>query len=501
MKRIWLLAGLIPLMLISCQEDDLFINVAPEEPVDNFQASAGSANFSTYVALGNSITAGFSDNALFIDGQETSYANFLGNAFGEAGGGDFSTPLMADNLGGLTLGGQVIAGNRLILSFTTGSPTPVAVPGNPATEVTNKLTGGVNNMGVPGAKSYHIAAPGYGSVAGVAQGLANPYFARFSSSETATILEDALAQSPTFFTIWLGNNDVLGYAASGGAGVNQAGNLDPSTYGGNDISDPNVVGGALTAAITAMKAQGAQGVIANIPGILDVPYFTTVPFNPVPLDEATAQVVNGAYAAYNGGLQQALAANLIDQAEFDRRVISFQAGPGNAPVILDEDLTDLTFINPALINMRQATAEDKIVLPASSFIGTLANPNDPTSVNGVGVPLADNWVLTPEEQTEVENARLAMNQVIAAVAANTDTPLVDIDALYQSLLTTGVLLDDGSLLNNDFGTGGAFSLDGIHPTPRAHAVVANEFISVIEDNFGAELRELNPLSYTGLYIQ
>ena len=37
-------------------------------------------------------------------------------------------------------------------------------------------------MGVPGAKSFHLVTPGYGSVAGVANGTANPWFARFATS-------------------------------------------------------------------------------------------------------------------------------------------------------------------------------------------------------------------------------------------------------------------------------------------------------------------------------
>ena len=48
--------------------------------------------------------------------------------------------------------------------------------------------------------------------------------------------------------------------------------------------------------------------------------------------------------------------------------------------------------------MRQATAEDLLVFTSQTIIGTLANPQDPTSINGVAVPLADKWVLTPEEQ-------------------------------------------------------------------------------------------------------
>ena len=50
-------------------------------------ASAGSANFSKYVALGNSITAGYADNALYREGQDNSYPSILAHQFALAGGG------------------------------------------------------------------------------------------------------------------------------------------------------------------------------------------------------------------------------------------------------------------------------------------------------------------------------------------------------------------------------------------------------------------------------
>jgi hypothetical protein len=130
--------------------------------------------------------------------------------------------------------GNVVAQPRL---FFNGAA-PERLGSTPGTEVSDVQSGPFNNLGIPGAKSYHLMAPGYGNVAGVAQGLANPYFARFASSAGTTVLEDALAQDPTFFSLWIGNNDVLLYATAGGAGVNQEGNFDPSTYGMNDITDP-----------------------------------------------------------------------------------------------------------------------------------------------------------------------------------------------------------------------------------------------------------------------
>ena len=101
---------------------------------------------------------------------------------------------MNDNIGGLLLAGNVIQGPRLY--FNGAGPTPLQA--TPTTEVTNSVSGNLNNFGVPGAKSFHLVAEGYGNVQGVSLGLANPYFARMASSPTATVLGDAMAQNPTF---------------------------------------------------------------------------------------------------------------------------------------------------------------------------------------------------------------------------------------------------------------------------------------------------------------
>jgi len=379
--------------------DDIVAEPEPEEmmttPVTN-----GTADFTRFVAVGNSLTAGFADGALFKAGQENSMPNIMAQQFALAGGGEFKQPLMNDNTGGGLLAGMPILGPRL---FFNGAG-PVPLPAAPTTEISNILSAPFNNLGVPGAKSFHLVANGYGNIQGLAQGLANPYFVRMASSPNASVLEDAIAQNPTFFSLWIGNNDVLGYATSGGDGT------DP-------ITDTTLFTQAYNAIVNGLTANGAKGVAFNIPNVTAIPHFTTVPHNPVPLDAATAAAVNGAYAQYNAGIVQALGGLVLQgiitqeiaDAEIEKRTINFTAGEGNAVVILDENLIDLTALNPALVNMRQATKDDLLVLPSSSFIGTLADPQNPLSVNGVAIPLADKWVLTPQEQAELAN--LAMQKI------------------------------------------------------------------------------------------
>lgn len=501
-KLIWLFG--LTVVFASCDVNNDLDSI-PEVVIPTVDLTAGSADFSSYVAVGASFTAGYTDGALFKASQENSFPNIMSKKFAMAGGGSFNQPLMNDNVGGLLLGGNVAASPRL---YFNGSG-PAVLPGTPTTEITSVLTGPFHNMGVPGAKSFHIVAPGYGNLAGVALGLSNPYFARMASSATTTVLADAMAASPTFFTVSeLGGNDVLGYAVSGGVGVDQKNNLDPSTYGSNDITDPNVFASAFSGIVNMLTSNGAKGVVATVPNITSLAHFTTVPYNPVPLDAATATAVNAGYAPYNTGIQGAFAAlvgmNVITQAQADaeiaKRTIQFSAGQ-NAVVIIDENLTDLEALNPAFAGLkqyRQATATDLIVLPAATFIGTTVGGNAQL-INGVSVPLEDKWVLTPQEQLNIKTAVDAYNVTIKAVAAQKGLAIVDFEAILVEASTSGIKFDNYTMTTK-LVTGGLISLDGIHLTARGYALMANKFLAAIDATYGSNfLKATNGLANAGAY--
>ena len=477
---------LVSLTFIACNDDE----IVTYDTADGLPLTAGNADFSNYVALGDSFAAGYSDGALFIEGQKGAYPNILAQQFALVGGGEFTTPLMSDNNGGLFLGGTPIAGTRL---YFNGSA-PVRVSDLPTTQLATHLTGSFNNLGVPGAKSYHLLYPGYGNTSNVPLGTASPYFSRFSSSTGTTVLADALSQSPTFFSLWIGGNDVLGYATTGGDGT------DP-------ITPTATFNDAYNALTSQLAASGRKGVVANLPYVTTLPYFKTVPYNPVPLDAATVAQLNSlaAYGAYNAGINQAFAYLVANKlmskenadAEIAKRTITFRAGPGNAVVIMDENLTNLTGINSALVSMRQATAEDLIVLPALSFIGTTVG-GDATKVNGVSIPLADKWVLSKDEILELKTATDAYNGIIQTAATANDLAFVDAKAVMDELSTTGITANNFTL-NASFVTGGAFSLDGIHPSPRGYALIANKFIKAINAKYGSNLSGVNLGDYRILF--
>jgi len=124
----WLL--LVAATFMACNDND--VETVVYNTSDGLAPTAGNANFSKFVSLGNSLTAGYSDNALFIDGQKSSYTYILAQQFATVGGGEFKIPFMADNIGGFKINGVPYAGPRLA-STGGGAPTPVS--GTPSTEI------------------------------------------------------------------------------------------------------------------------------------------------------------------------------------------------------------------------------------------------------------------------------------------------------------------------------------------------------------------------------
>ena len=475
MKKIIISTLAVSAMLFttSCENDF-------DTDVNDVVVTKGEADFSKYIALGNSLTSGYRDGALYSSGQNESYPSMIAAQMKLAGGGEFKQPMMPNNVGGF-IGIPGFPG-KLELKIVNGALSPV--PNSPAAALDNVTAGGpYQNMGVPGAKVFHLLAPGYGSSANIPLGLANPYFARFASSATASVIGDALAQNPTFISLWIGNNDVLGYATSGGDGSNPITPVDGAVGVGFTNSYTALVGLLFPAGTTR------KGIIANIPNVTSVPYFTRVPAMPLAnLTAAQVTQLNSAYAVYNAGLAQAKTLGAINDAEYQRRLIKFTAGAvANGAVIADKDLSAV----PGLPKYRQTTAKDFILLPASQVL-------NPTAGGGTSVPLEDKLVLTEAEAAKVTTATLAYNTTIKNVAASKNLAFVDMNAKMEELNSKSGIVWDGVKYTATFVSGGAFSLDGIHLTGRGYAIIGNEFIKTINEKYKSTLPQVNPNTYSGV---
>jgi len=394
--------------------------------------SAGQANFSKYIAVGNSLTSGFADGGLYLEGQKVAYPNLVAAQMATVGGGSFTSPFFTD--------AQANGSGYLNLSaLVNGTPTLTNVTSNlayrDAAGHLAKYTGEVQNLGIPGMRvDLAFAAP---------FGAANPYLERLLTDAqvgTVSYFQFIQGRNHTFFSLWLGNNDALGYATNGGV----------TTDATNVLTDKSTFALLYSNLVNSLTAGGQKGVVATIPDVTAIPYFNTV---------TIAALLNAAKA-----INPAAAA------------IYIQTGTGA---------------------VRAATADDLIRLPFQSS-GLFGVPNASGLPYGLHPlnPIANNWVLDKDEIVKVKDYVLSYNSTIKSLADSKGLAIAD-TYTYLNQVKTGIVLQ-GVGINSGFITGGAFSLDGVHLTPRGNAVIANVFIDAINGKYGSNIPTVDITQYRGV---
>lgn len=443
MKKI-LTIGLAACTLAACKP-----NLNTQKP------TAGTADFSRYVSVGNSLTAGYANGSLYKSGQENSYPKRLSEQFALVGGGDFKQPLMPDDVG-YPSPKLVLGATTSCLGITSLSPVPYnAVPDSAASYASIAAGGPYNNVGVPGIRCIDYLAAGYAYIAAVFGGV--PYASRFyPDPENETPLNEALRINATFFTCWLGNNDVLGYATAGGQG--DIGGNPPliPTY---NISPTGMFQTVYDSVINALTRNGAKGVLIGIPDVTSIPFFTTIPANGLTLRQGQADSLNAAWSGLGPGLAH------------------FTAG-ANYFMIQDHDG-----------HVRQATSADYILL---------ITPQDSLTCAGWGSlkPIPNSYVLDEVEVGNVRTATNTFNTIISNAAQAHNLAYVDM-LTYLQTVSSGIKFN-GVSYNAQFVSGGAFSLDGIHLTPRGYAIVANHILEAINNHYKSTLPMIDVNKYDGL---
>lgn len=417
--------------------------------------TSGEADFSSYVAIGNSLTSGYADGALIYSGQLNSYPVMLSEQFALAGGGTFKVPYLPQSGNGNDGAG----GNRRVLGNSSNclgvvSLGPVLASGASTTLTDVSANGPYNLIGVPGARAVDAVFPGYAGF--------NPFLSRFCSSvATSTLLSEALRANPTFYSLWLGNNDVLGYATGGGVGA-----VSPAFPFPGSLTDPAQVQAALYMIMDSLSQRGAKGVIMNIPDVTSIPFFTTIPYNGVTVSQGMADTLNGIYTALG----------FTD--------IIWKAG-ANPFIIVDSSVA-----NP-FYKIRQAKYNEYIVL---------STPLDSVRCGQWGInpmkPLTDRYVLDENEISIIKNYTEQYNTIISNLASNFNVALADMNT-YMKSFQAGVNYNNIKM-DAIFVSGGAFSLDGVHPNPRGYALIANEIIRTINNKYGSHLPEKDVTRYDGI---
>lgn len=404
--------------------------------IDAPEPSKGNADFSRYIAIGNSLTAGFSDGGLYLEGQQNSYPELIATQMKQVGGGAFNTPFFpADKPNG--------SGFLKLTAVTNGVPTIVpetsnlAVRGQAGSVVLyTKYTGEINNFGVPGIQLIHANIPNYGA--------ANPYFERMLTGEygtnPTTYLSFVTAKPFTFFSNWLGNNDVLGYATAGATG---SAPTPKATFTA-----------AYTNVVNELTKNGAKGVVATIPNVTATAYFHTV----------TLKTLLAAINATPTG------ANIKD--------IYIQPGSGAPRVATSEDLFTLTLSSANVMGKPNAQGIPYGLHPAN--------------------PVESKYVLDKAEIAVVNDFTLSYNASIKSVADSKGLAVMD---AYQLLNEYGAGKQiNGIPVSAAFIQGNLFSLDGIHLTPLGYAITANGFINAINGKYGSSIPTVDVTKYRGVKL-
>lgn len=423
--------------------------------IDEFTPSKGNADFTSYVAVGDSWTAGMADASLYKSSQENSYPNILAGRFSLVGGGTFNQPLMVDDFGfGLGTG---VPKPKLIMGFhedckgVTGlSPAYAPVEVNPA-NFEHVPAAIMNNISTPGLKTFYM------NVAGMAT--LNPYYGRFASGAMNKVNDEISLVGATFFTLWLGSYDALAYGIGGGN--------DPQ----NQLTDIQTFAGSLQLTLSIASANNAKGAVANIPDITDAPFFHTIPYNALALDQASADMLNMAYAQLN---QIIKGANSTD-------TLHFTAGQ-NALVIAE----------PAYPwGMRQIKSNELVLMSL---------PQDSLKCGGWGSqkPIPVQYVLDTQEIDKTQSMIQDYNEAISGMITENMT-LVDMYSVMKTLYNDGMVFDNVKV-DCKFVTGNFFSTDGLNPTPIGSAVLAYHFIEAINAKFGAAIPQVIISDYQGVLL-
>ena len=374
-------------------------------------AAAQQTPLSSYVALGDSFTAGVVNGSVVETHQRNSYPALLAR---QAGLNLFQQPTVTEPGNPPEL--QLVA----LLPATIISP-KATTPGTP-----NNLTlpRPYNNLGIPTANTPEYLlriTDGGGPFDLVLRGL-------------GTAAAQAVVSKAAVYTVWLGNNDVLGAVIRGTA------------QDGVTLTPASTFRDAYGEILAALHTTGGKIIVATVPDVTTIPYATTIP--PFVVNPSTRQPV------------------LV----------------GGNPVAL---------LGPT----GPLPAGTLVTLAASSLLAK--GVGIPTSLGGTGLPLPGEVILDQAEVAIIRDRVKVNNQAIRDVAQVNGATVLDLNAVFADITANGRDVG-GVAITSEFLTGGLFGYDGIHPTDLGYALVANEWIPALSKAGAATLPLVDLGPFLGL---
>src|SRR5881396_1952974 len=409
--RVSVAAGLgFALLATACHQDEL---LPPRVP-----AYQGGEMFVRYVSLGNSLTAGFESGGINDSTQREAYPVLVAGAMR---GDPFYYP-------SLTM---------------PGCPPPYA----------NIFTGtrvgaGICYLRSPAIPPYlsNVAVPGAGVLDPLENGPApgtssNPLTLLFLGGRTQ--LGAMMDARPTFVSVWIGNNDVLGAA------------MDPANAGDSTLITPVAAFQADYANIVdSINAAGAKAILIGVGNVTAIPFFS----------------LGATYWAIKNGL--------VPGAAFPP---TFTVSANCAPIAS---------------GVPGARGDSVLVpFPYGGALLTAASPptNQPENLDCADTVRA---IVVPAELVKLLTAVAAYNSAISGLAAANGWAYVDPNPGLDSLraIPTQVapfpaFTDAQGRPNpcsaNPFGL--AFSCDGVHPSAATHRLIAKKVVEAINAEYGSTI--------------
>lgn len=395
------IAGAGALLVAACHNDELFrpLNSTPIDPM-----------FARYVAMGNSITAGFESAGINDSLQLVTYPNLLSKQMHTL----FFMPLL--NRPGCP---------PPIDTLFRASGTPHRVGGGTASTCALRRA-----QPIPPPYISDVAVPGAAIIDGTTNSVAN-------SNALTTLILGGLTQSqamqradPTFVTVWLGNNDVLG-AATNAANAGDSTKITDSTTFANEYK-------AVLDAIDATPASG-KGVLIGVANVTLIPFFSQ----------------GQTYFAIKN-----------TTANFPP---NFIVGPNCAPSAL-------------------GGKGDSVLVPFQFGLGLIGA----AAANPAGTFTLSCTETQTVQPAELRRLVLAVNQFNATIQAQATArgyAYADPNALFAALPAGAIppfpTTSGPASVTAPFGA--YFSRDGVHPTAAAHKLVTNALIQAINAKYGTSI--------------
>lgn len=465
-----ILAALTISALVACSSGGANQTVPPSGgyPASNTPPSTtGNAVLAKIVGVGDSLTAGEQSDGLV--GQ------FSSNPLGAASANPDIWPsqqygwwadLYNQAAGGTTFGQAGVASTVLPLIKSPGIGTVLVFNAaqngliSPQTScgglnasafsVSGALTTRVNantvplDLGVPGQlvhEALYQTGP-QGSCADVSvapgsvfQSETTNFYPVLANFAGMTQVQAARSLKPTLTTVWLGHNDLLKYALSGGQ------------FGPTPASS---IQSDLTTIVQTMYQAGSQVVIGNLLDVLTTPLFVSLPNNPVqvtdPIVTYLTYLTNGGINAGTPGLTAALTNVMTQNGLTAGAYLTFQSMP--------------------------------------AVLAYLSGGPVPTGLIAAGEALPATFAAS------VQSLNNSYNTAIAAVAASTGATLVDIHGQFATVATAAAAINPGICCALE-PLGGLTSYDMLHPSVTGYALVANVWIAAINAKFGTAIPSVN----------